>query len=104
MKLHVTTNSYRILVYEFTQLYKRIVTPGLPIRQIGISFGNVKDELYEQYDIFTDMHDIEKERHLQQSLVQIRNKFGKNAVLKGISYCDKATALKRNTLIGGHNA
>ena len=75
-----------------------------PIRQIAISFGNLKDEYFEQYNLFTDMEDIDKERRLQQTLVFIQNKYGKNAVLKGMNFYDKATQRKRNTLIGGHNA
>lgn len=103
---HITnrTNSYRILMEEFRLLYQKIVDPQYPIRQIGISFGNVKDEIYEQYDLFADVEDIERERKLQQTLVDIRNKFGKNAVLKGMNYLDKGTARYRNTTIGGHKA
>ena len=41
---------------------------------------------------------------MQETVVEIRNKYGKNAILKGINYLDKATMRKRNTLIGGHNA
>ena len=44
-----------------------------------------------------------KERKLQEAVLNIKHKFGKNAVLKGISYTEKATARKRNILIGGHN-
>lgn len=103
-KITNRTNSYRILMEEFRLLYKKIVDPTYPIRHIGISFGNVKDEIYEQYDLFADIEEIEKERKLQQTLVDIRNKFGKNAVLKGMNYLDKGTARYRNTTIGGHKA
>ena len=104
IKITNRTNSYRILMEEFRLLYKKIVDPTYPIRHIGISFGNVKDEIYEQYDLFADIEEIEKERKLQQTLVDIRNKFGKNAVLKGMNYLDKGTARYRNTTIGGHKA
>ena len=103
-KITNRTNSYRILMEEFRLLYKKIVDPTYPIRHIGISFGNVKDEIYEQYDLFVDIEEIEKERKLQQTLVDIRNKFGKNAVLKGMNFYEKATQRKRNGLVGGHNA
>ena len=89
---------------EFRLLYQKIVDPNYPIRHIGVSFGNVRDEIYEQYDLFADIEEIEKERKLQQTLVDIRNKFGKNAVLKGMNYLDKGTARYRNTTIGGHKA
>ena len=104
MKITNTTNSYQILLDEFRLLYKRIVKQQYPIRQIAISFGNVKDEIYEQYDLFADLEQIEKDKKVQETLVEIKNKYGKNAVLKGMNLCEKATARKRNTLVGGHNA
>lgn len=103
-KITNTTNSYRILLEEFKLLYKKIINPNYPIRQIGISFGNVKDEIYEQFDLFVNQEDIEKEKRVQEALVHIRNKYGKNAVLKGMNFYEKATQRKRNGLVGGHNA
>ena len=103
-KITNTTNSYRILLEEFKLLYRKIINPNYPIRQIGISFGNVKDEIYEQFDLFADQEDIEKEKRVQEALVHIRNKYGKNAVLKGMNFYEKATQRKRNGLVGGHNA
>lgn len=103
-KITNTTNSYRILLEEFKLLYRKIINPNYPIRQIGISFGNVKDEIYEQFDLFADQEDIEKEKRVQEALVHIRNKYGKNAVLKGMNFYEKATQRKCNGLVGGHNA
>lgn len=103
-RINVTTNSCTILLDEFKRLYRKIINPDYPIRQIAIAFGNVKDEIYEQYDLFTDYNAIAKEKKLQEALLDIKKKYGKNAVLKGMNYLDKATAKKRNTLIGGHNA
>ncbi len=100
----VTTNSNTILLNEFKQLYQRIINPDYPVRQIAVAFHSVKDEIYEQYDLFTDDKAIAKEKRLQEALLKIKKKYGKNAVLKGMNYLDKATAKKRNTLIGGHNA
>lgn len=104
MKITNTTNSCSLLMEEFIKLYKRIVVRGYSIRQIGICFGDVKNEIYEQLDIFADYETIEKEKRLQESLIEIKEKYGKNAVLKGMNYLDKATMRKRNGLIGGHNA
>lgn len=103
-KITNTTNSYRILLEEFKLLYKKIANPNYPIRQIAIGFGNVKEECYEQLDLFVNLEDIEKEKRIQETLVSIRNKYGKNAALKGMNFLDKATARKRNGLVGGHNA
>lgn len=103
-KITNTTNSYKLLLQEFIILYKRIVDTNYPIRQIAISFGNVINECYEQFDLFTNYEDIEKEKRVQEALVNIKNKYGKNAVLKGMNFYDKATQRKRNGLVGGHNA
>lgn len=104
VKITNTTNSYKLLLEEFKLLYKKIVVPNYPIRQIAIGFGNVVDEIYEQLDLFADVEDVEKEKQLQTALVEIRNKYGKNAALKGMSYLDRSTMRIRNGLIGGHNA
>lgn len=104
-KITNCTNSYSILLEEFKRLYIRIVNPNYPIRQIAISFQDVKDEYYyENYDLFTDVEKVEREKKLQETLVQIKHRYGKDAILKGMNALDFATAKKRNTLIGGHNA
>ena len=74
------------------------------IRQISISFGDVLDECYESYDLFSDIKALEEEKKLQRAIVSIRHKYGKNAILKLMNKPEKATTAKRNTLIGGHNA
>lgn len=103
-KISNTTNSYTLLLEEFKLLYQKIIKPNYPIRQIAISFNNIQNELYEQLNLFVDQEQIIKEKRVQSTLVNIKNKFGKNAVLKGMNMEKKATQRKRNTLIGGHNA
>lgn len=62
-KITNCTNSYSILLEEFKRLYIRIVNPNYPIRQIAISFQDVKDEYYyENYDLFTDVEKVEREK------------------------------------------
>ena len=103
-KLTVRTNSLSILMDEFIRLFCDRTIKNRPIRTISISFGNVLDEYYESYDLFSDIEAIEEERSLQHALIEIKHKYGKNAVLKGMNKLDKATTIKRNTLVGGHNA
>lgn len=103
-KISNTTNSYQLLKEEFRRLYFKIVDKECPIRQLAIGFGNICNEIYEQYDLFADQAALEKEKKLQQALVEIRQRYGKNAALKGMSYLDKATMRMRNGLIGGHHA
>ena len=64
----------------------------------------VKDEGIFQVDLFTDTSKLEKEKKLQDVMLGIKKKFGKNAILNGGSYLDGATARERNGQIGGHKA
>ena len=64
----------------------------------------VKDEGIFQVDLFTDTSKLEKEKKLQDVMLGIKKKFGKNAVLKGTNYLDGATMRERNKTIGGHKA
>lgn len=104
IRISTCTNSYSILLKEFINLYKRTTHPHYPIRRISITFGNIKDEIYESYNLFTDYKALEEEKKLQYAIIQIKSKYGKNSILKGMNMLEKATTRKRNTLIGGHNA
>ena len=64
----------------------------------------VKDEGILQVDLFTDTTKLEKEKQLQEVMLGLKKKFGKNAVLKGTNYLDGATMRERNKTIGGHKA
>lgn len=103
IKLQEITNSYKKLRKYFTDSYQRIVRENCPIRQIGISLNELLDESYVTFDLFTDFTAEEKERQLQKTVLNIKQRYGKNAILKGISYTDKCTARTRNKLVGGHN-
>ena len=103
-KLTVRTSSLKIIMKEFIELYHLKVLKNSKIRQISISLGNVLDEYYESYDLFSNIEQLEEEKNLQRAIIQIKEKFGKNAVLKGMNKLEKATTEKRNTLVGGHNA
>ena len=99
------TSSYKKIVAEFEKLYRDTTAQNYPIRKINVGLNNVIDEdgVGFQLDLFSDVEAENKERKLQEAMLSIKHKFGKNAVLKGISYTEKATARKRNKLIGGHN-
>lgn len=103
-QLGVRTNSYSILLDEFIRLFKATTNPYYKVKRMTIGFGNIVDEMYESYDLFTDYEALEKEKRLQLSLIDIKSKYGKNAVLKGMNLQEKATTRQRNKLIGGHNA
>lgn len=103
-KLHVKTNACSLLMQEFLKLYEQYVSTSSWIRSIGITLERVEDEKYESFDLFSDPIALEKERKLQHTLMDIKQKYGKNSVLKGMNLLDKATTVQRNQLIGGHNA
>lgn len=103
-KLSNVTNSYAYLRNAFIKLYRETVNRQELVHMLSISFGNVVDEMYETYDLFTDFNALEKEKKLQLTLLNIKHKFGKNAVIKGMNLLNKATAISRNKLVGGHNA
>lgn len=103
-KISVRTNSLKIMTNEFVNLFIRTTSKEYPIRTIAIGFGNLLDEFYESYDLFTDFEELDREKRLQEAIIQIKHRYGKNAILKGMNKLEKATTEKRNTLIGGHNA
>ena len=103
-RIKVRTNVFSILQEEIVKLYKEITRTDAPIRKINISFNDLQDEAFEQLDLFTSEEKIAKERQKERTMTSIKNKFGKNAIMRGISLTEGATQTKRNKLIGGHNA
>ena len=99
------TNSYKELVNSFEKLFEEKTEKDYLIRKIGISLNNIKDEdmIGVQLDIFSDTEDNQKEYKMQKAVISIKNKYGKNAILRGMSLEEKATARIRNKLVGGHN-
>ena len=61
------------------------------------------DEVCEGYDLFTDFEKAEKEKRLEYTVLDIKDRFGKNAVFRGLDLKKEATAIARNKMIGGHN-
>ena len=102
-KLEQTTCSIKKIQAAFDSLFMDKVKIGYGIRQIGISLNNLTYEPDLQLSFFDDIEDEEKERKVETAMVGIRNKYGKNALLKGFNLYEKATGIKRNTMVGGHN-
>lgn len=102
-KLSERTDSYQELSHEFERFFHQTVRKGVPIRRISIGANHIQETSFRQLHLFSDMEQKEKEQHLQDAVLAIKQRFGKNAVVRGMSLYEKATARKRNTLIGGHN-
>ena len=116
------TSSSRLITEAVMALYDRIVNPDLLVRRINITTNNVIEEskasehnMPIQLDLFTDYEELErknneekavleKERKMQEAVLSIKKRFGKNAILKGLNFEEGATAKERNQQIGGHKA
>lgn len=103
-KLDRRTNSRALLTACFEELYDETTRRDVPIRRVNIGFGDLLPEEYDTLTLFDDEAAFERERSLQEALVAVRGKFGKNAMLKGMSLREKATARERNEQVGGHRA
>ena len=104
VKLTNYTNVYSELSKQMLRLYDRTTNPNYPIRRIGVGFNNVQEEKYVQLDFFVNTEKQDKEKNIESAISKIKLTMGGNAVLRGTSYEEGATAKLRNTLIGGHNA
>lgn len=97
------TNSAKTIIPIVEELYKSIVK-GYPVRRINMSFNNVVNEVFMQYDFFTDPAELERENKMQHAILDIKKKYGKNAILRGLNFCQGATMIERNMQIGGHKS
>ncbi len=88
------------------QLFKKAANPTLPIRRIFLTLNNIRPEgtTCYQLDLFHDSRVMEKERNLSKAILHIKDTYGPNAVLRGMSLTDCARTRERNTQIGGHRA
>lgn len=102
-KLTVCTNSHRKLLERLVQLYQETTRLKYPIRTINIAFGGLVDEIFAETDLFMDFAAEEKERSMQNAIIDIKRRFGKNALIRAMSLESKATGMKRNNMVGGHN-
>lgn len=102
-KLTCFTNVYSELVKAFLILYDKTTNRNIGIRRIGISFENVSKIESVQLNLFTNQEKIDKEKKLELAICNIKNRMGKNTVLRGMNLENGATTIIRNKLIGGHN-
>ncbi|MCI8557332.1 MAG: DNA repair protein [Lachnospiraceae bacterium] len=100
----VTTNAYSVIIPYVLALYERIAKQDKPIRRLSVSCNSLMEEGYEQYDLFTDHEAVERDRKLQKAALEIKKKYGKNALVRGMDLQEAGTALERNRQIGGHKS
>lgn len=120
--LKLRSSSSRLITEAAVSIFDRIVDPKKTIRRINITAANIQDEETLnleaepiQLDLFTDVdrqqaeakkerEDLQKERKLQEAQIAIKQKFGSNAILRGLDFEEGATSRERNKQIGGHKA
>ena len=109
------TSSTQIITEAVVQLYERIINDKLLVRRINITANGVVDESmvekddFEQVNLFTNYEELNKEREkeksereIQKAMLNIKRKYGKNAIIKGMNLEEGGTTIDRNRQIGGH--
>lgn len=122
INLGTYTSSTKQILAAVDELYERIVDKNLLVRRMNLVANHVAEEVslpreytFEQLDLFTDYEaqserkamevaTLEREKKMQQAVLSIKKKYGKNAILKGMNLEEGATAMDRNRQIGGHKA
>lgn len=120
--LNQYTSSTKLILDAVTKLYEEITDKNLLVRRVNVTVNHVieekmavKEEVFEQLDLFTDYEarqkekeeehaEAERERRLQMAMLDIKKKYGKNAILKGMNLEEGAMTMERNRQIGGHKA
>ena len=120
IRLDHKTSSTTVIMKNIMKLYDKIINPILLTRRINIAVCNLVKEdktdvitTYKQFDIFTNTEEEDKqiekdlenekiERKIQRTILDIKNKYGKNAILKGMNLEEGATTIERNKQVGGH--
>ena len=114
------TSSTKLIMEKTMELYRQIVNPELLVRRMYVVANHVipeRDVKEEpvQYSLFDNVEelerqheqeksDLEREHSLQKTMLSIKDKYGKNAILKGMNFQDGATTIERNGQVGGHKA
>lgn len=120
IRLDHKTSSTKVIMKAVLELYEKIVNPRLLTRRINITVCNLVDEdsvenkkVIKQFDLFTnneivdvnnkkELDDEKIEKRIQKTILSIKNKYGKNAILKGMDLEEGATTIERNLEVGGH--
>lgn len=115
------TSSSRLITQAVMEIFEQKVNKDLLVHRINITAGNVipensvREHSAVQLDLFTDYEELyrrqqqenqalAKERTIQETMLQIKKRFGKNSILRGLNFDEGATAKERNQTIGGHKA
>ena len=116
INLEYKTSSQEIIIPKIIELYNKIVNKSLLIKRVTIVFNNLEQtskisnkKIYKQINLFNinkvnEISRLQKENKLNKTVIELKEKYGKNAVLKGINLLECSTMVERNNQIGGHKA
>ncbi len=119
INLEYKTSSQEIIIPKIIELYNKIVNKSLLIKRVTIVFNNLEQEnkvcnkkIYKQINLFNinkvneinEISRLQEENKLNKTVIELKEKYGKNAVLKGINLLECSTMVERNNQIGGHKA
>ena len=98
------TSSTKTILRYTAALYDRVAVNDIPVYHVGITFNRLHSERSWQYDIFSAPEKQEQEKALQKAIVDIKRKYGKNGIFKGMNLLEGARTIERNSQVGGHRA
>ncbi|MBR7071535.1 MAG: DNA repair protein [Clostridia bacterium] len=104
VKLPIKTSSEKIMIAAAVKLFREIVDARLPIRRIFVNCNRVEQDVCTQMDLFADAEREQALQQLRNSVLSVKQRYGKNAVFKAMSLQKAATARQRNRQIGGHRS
>ena len=104
-RLRTRTNTLSVILPAVLDSFDKKTDHALLFRRLGICAEDVQlDNSAYQLDLFSDYDALQRERKLEGAMLEVRKKYGANSLLKGLNYREGATAIERNTQIGGHRA
>ena len=99
------TNSYNLISSALVTQFDQKTDHRLLFRKLGVSAMDIKqNQSCFQLDLFMDYKALDREKRIRGAMLEIRKRYGKNALVKGINLLDGATMMERNEQIGGHKA
>ena len=104
VSLTSASNRYRTVLPGVLRLYDRIVRKDKPIRRLTLACHDVAREAYEQLELFSDPAEAERDRKIQKTVIEIKKRYGRNAIVRGMDLQEAGTAMQRNRQIGGHRS
>ncbi len=104
VKLSKPTNSSSEIIEAVVELYQKIADRHTGIRRLDVCANRIAPESYIQYSLFDDPVQTDKERHLQEAVLSVKQRYGKNAIMRGANLLECSTYIECNNQIGGHRA